>query len=59
MSEICETMGIPVEDCLFCQGEACMLCGAGCFSDATECEHDVIDRHLTATQKGKQECQTK
>lgn len=33
------------DDCLCCSGEACRLCGAGCWSGRTDCEHDVIERH--------------
>ncbi len=32
-------------DCPYCSGEACNLCGAGCWSDKRNCDHDVIDRH--------------
>lgn len=28
-----------------CSGEACRLCGAGCWSNRRDCDHDVIDRH--------------
>ena len=36
--------------CMMCSGEACSLCGAGCWNNAigfTEppCEHDVMERH--------------
>ena len=33
------------ENCSFCSGEACWLCGAGCWSNRRDCEHDVLDRH--------------
>lgn len=33
------------EDCMMCSGEACDMCGAGCWSNRKDCEHDVIDRH--------------
>lgn len=33
------------DDCPLCSGEACDLCGAGCWSNRRDCEHDVIDRH--------------
>ena len=33
------------DDCLACSGEACWLCGAGCWSDVDDCEHEVVDRH--------------
>jgi hypothetical protein len=33
------------EDCALCSGEACDLCGAGCWSDVKDCQHDVMDRH--------------
>lgn len=38
----------PGPDCMSCSGEACQLCGAGCWNNAGcghDCEHDVIDRH--------------
>ena len=32
--------------CMMCSGEACFLCGAGCWdSSVTDCEHDIVDRH--------------
>lgn len=34
------------DDCLMCSGEACNLCGAGCWSNVRDCEHDVIERHM-------------
>lgn len=36
-----------VPRCLMCSGEACNLCGVGgrIMMEATECEHDVIERH--------------
>jgi len=38
--------GVPAEDCGACTGEACFLCGAGCWDmQVRDCEHDVIDRH--------------
>lgn len=34
------------EDCPMCTGEACSLCGAGCWNNSvTNCEHDVVQRH--------------
>jgi hypothetical protein len=39
VSELC------AEDCRMCSGECCNLCGAGCWSSETNCQHDVIDRH--------------
>lgn len=33
------------EDCMMCSGEACNLCGAGCWSNRRDCEHDVMERH--------------
>lgn len=33
------------EECMVCSGEACNLCGAGCWSNRRDCEHDVIERH--------------
>lgn len=44
----------PSEHCRMCTGEACNLCGAGCWDgaprlgddpDRPPCEHDVIERH--------------
>jgi hypothetical protein len=40
----------PGEECLACTGEACRLCGAGCWAPpssvrSVKCDHDVIDRH--------------
>ena len=30
-----------------CSGEACNLCGAGCWnSSVRDCNHDVIERHM-------------
>lgn len=40
--------GCPSEDCYFCNGQACMKCGAGLSArpvGAPRCEHDVIERH--------------
>ena len=34
--------------CPFCSNEACNLCGAGCWSDVNDCEHDAPDRHRSA-----------
>lgn len=33
-------------DCLMCSGEACNLCGAGCWSNVTNCQHGVLERHM-------------
>lgn len=33
------------EDCMMCSGEACNPCGAGCWGNRKDCEHDVIERH--------------
>ena len=33
------------DDCSYCTGEACRLCGAGCWSDVDDCEHDTAERH--------------
>lgn len=34
------------DDCPMCSGEACNLCGAGCWdSSVTDCDHDVVERH--------------
>lgn len=34
------------ENCSMCNGEACALCGAGCWSHTgTNCTHDVLERH--------------
>lgn len=39
----------PSEDCLLCNGEACNLCGAGCWNNsAKNCTHDVMERHEEA-----------
>jgi len=45
----------PSEHCWFCTGEACKLCGAGCWDSAPRpspgrplCEHDVTERHTDA-----------
>lgn len=39
----------PGSDCMMCNGEACKLCGAGCWIGSNKpqspCEHDVIERH--------------
>lgn len=36
----------PGPNCPLCNGEACNMCGAGCWdSSVDDCEHDVIDRH--------------
>lgn len=35
----------PGQDCAMCSGEACWLCGAGCWSHEKNCEHDVLQRH--------------
>lgn len=36
-------------DCAFCNGEACNLCGAGCWNPSiSDCQHDSYDRHLRA-----------
>lgn len=42
-------LGCPGEECLACTGEACRLCGAGCWAppNSVQCDHDVIDRHQT------------
>lgn len=37
----------PSDECPCCTGEACDLCGAGCWdSSAKDCTHDVVDRHI-------------
>ena len=41
--ESCPENGL--DECLFCTGEACDLCGAGCWSNVDDCEHDVVERH--------------
>jgi len=48
--DTCPTTGKSADNgdydhCLACSGEACFLCGAGCWSQVRNCEHDVIDRH--------------
>lgn len=36
----------PGSDCMMCSGEACNLCGAGCWNNrAVNCEHDTEERH--------------
>lgn len=35
----------PGPECLMCSGEACNLCGAGCWSRRQDCEHDSVERH--------------
>jgi hypothetical protein len=41
--------GCPGPECLMCNGEACNLCGAGCWNGGgahePPCEHDVLERH--------------
>lgn len=47
MSEQNIITGCWDEDCLMCSGEACNLCGAGCWNNqAPHCDHDVIERHM-------------
>lgn len=43
----------PGPDCLACSGEACALCGAGCWNNGfdLECQHDVLDRHREPSEK--------
>ena len=37
------------EGCMMCTGEACWLCGAGCWnSSVRDCAHDVMERHQNA-----------
>jgi len=38
----------PGEHCMMCNGEACALCGAGCWNNDPNrepCDHDVLERH--------------
>ncbi len=35
----------PGENCMMCSDEACLKCGAGCWSNVRDCDHDVIERH--------------
>jgi hypothetical protein len=41
----------PSDECPMCTGEACALCGAGCWNGSPSnrglppCEHDVLERH--------------
>jgi hypothetical protein len=36
----------PGPDCLMCNGEACNLCGAGCWNNAAPfCDHASDERH--------------
>lgn len=46
--EMCPTRdGVPADDCGPCKGEACFLCGAGCWNNAERnCEHDTAERHM-------------
>jgi hypothetical protein len=41
----------PGPDCLMCNGEACNLCGAGCWNNRPDkrCEHAVDERHREPT----------
>ena len=39
----------PGPDCLMCGGAACDKCGAGCWSNVRDCEHDVVQRHEPPT----------
>ena len=46
MSQVlCPTFGMPLENCMLCSGEACNFCGAGCWSNRKDCEHDALERH--------------
>lgn len=45
MSETNIVTGCDGDDCLMCSGEACNLCGAGCWSNRKDCKHDVMERH--------------
>lgn len=60
MSEdLCPEFGTA--NCMLCSGEACNLCGAGCWSNVKDCEHDVMERHQSAvtaiTEGGCPRCQ--
>lgn len=46
LAESIRTHDACLPDCMMCSGECCNLCGAGCWSNVGDCEHDVIDRHL-------------
>lgn len=43
----------PGPDCWMCNGQACNLCGAGCWMGcaAVYCDHDVMDRHEDPSQE--------
>jgi hypothetical protein len=44
----------PGPDCLMCSGEACNLCGAGCWNNKAEhCEHGSVERHEAADYAGE------
>lgn len=46
ISEANRNKECPGPDCIMCSGEACNLCGAGCWNNSERtCDHDVIDRH--------------
>lgn len=42
----------PGPECMMCSGEACNLCGAGCWDydgtlrNGAPCEHDSAERHM-------------
>ena len=38
-------------DCMMCSGAACNLCGAGCWSNVKDCQHDVVERHEEPTER--------
>lgn len=43
---ICNWSQLSQDACKMCSGEACNLCGAGCWNRTERnCQHDVIDRH--------------
>lgn len=33
------------DSCPMCSGECCNFCGAGCWSNETNCQHDSLTRH--------------
>lgn len=44
----------PGPDCLMCSGEACNLCGAGCWNNSAQfCEHASDERHGYPPQPSK------
>lgn len=42
---LCTWSADTPDACPYCSGEACNLCGAGCWSHVRDCAHDSFDRH--------------